>query len=379
MARCCQPSPFDYSTIGLERQSDGTVIDIRAAWGYTGDTEEGGMSTVSAELRSASLYTRIISRGHSPWTLLGIGLLLVAAPLLMARLDGVLVDFLRQDTWRLLMLPPVIILYILIIAPIMFRAEEGVLNAFRPVVEISDDEFALVVAEASQLNPIIEAVSFGLGMALGLWSGGVWVVDHGVIWLGVYLPLSIGLMYGLLAWTIYAVVASTRLNTTLHRQPLNVDIFDLTPFKPIGRQSLVSALAFIGGIVLSMIFGFRWSSIYSWEFWLILVVMAIVPALIFFLSMRDTHRVLAEEKGRELTLVQARVVKSSRFLLETPETSQDAGMLGAEISALVAYEQRLQAASTWPYDTAMLRTLVFSVIIPGGAALARAASEFIFD
>jgi hypothetical protein len=65
--------------------------------------------------------------------------------------------------------------------------------------------------------------------------------------------------------------------------------------------------------------------------------------------------------------------------MQTSETSQDAGMLGAEINALVAFEERLLAASTWPYDTAMLRTLLFSVIIPGGAALARAASEFMFD
>jgi hypothetical protein len=311
--------------------------------------------------------------------MLGIGLLLVAAPLLMAWLDGVLAEFFGQDTWRLLVLPPVIILYILIIAPIMVRAGEGVLKAFRPVAQIGDDEFALVVVEASQLNPIVEAAAFALGMALGLWSGGAWAVDHGVTWLGVYLPLSIGLMYGLLTWTIYAVIASTRLNTALHRQPLEVDIFDLAPFRPIGRQSLVSALAFIGGLVLSMIFSFRLSSIYSWEFWLILIIMVIVPVLIFFLSMRDTHRVLSAEKKRELALVQERVVRSSRLLMETSETSQDAGMLGAEINALAAYEERLLAASTWPYDTAMLRTLVFSVIIPGGAALARAVSEFVLD
>jgi hypothetical protein len=112
---------------------------------------------------------------------------------------------------------------------------------------------------------------------------------------------------------------------------------------------------------------------------LIFIVMVFVPVLIFFLSMRDTHRVLAAEKKRELASVQKRVVRSSRLLLETTETSQDAGMLGAEVNALVAYEKRLLAASTWPYDTAMLRTLVFSVIIPGGAALARAVSEFVLD
>ncbi len=90
-----------------------------------------------------------------------------------------------------------------------------------------------------------------------------------------------------------------------------------------------------------MIFSFRLSSIYSWEFWLILIIMVMVPVLIFFLSMRDTHRVLSAEKKRELALVQERVVRSSRLLMETSETSQDAGMLGAEINALAAYEERL--------------------------------------
>jgi hypothetical protein len=337
------------------------------------------MSTEAEGLPAASLYARTIGHQRSPWIILGLGLLLVLAPAFMAWLDGVLGEFLRQDMGRLLLLPPAIILYILIIAPIMLRAEKGVLRAFRPLVQIDDDEFALVVAEASRLNPIVEMVALGLGMALGLWSGRVWAIEQGVSWLGVYLPLSVGLMYGLLAWTIYAVIAGTRLNTALHQQPLKVDIFDLAPFKPIGRQSLVSALAFVGGLVLSMVFGFRLSSIFAWEFWLILVILALVPVLIFFLSMRDTHRVLAAEKKRELVLVQTRVVRSCRLLMETTETSQDAGMLGAEINALVAYEERLQSASTWPYDTAMLRTLVFSVIIPGGAALARAVSEFVFD
>ena len=90
------------------------------------------MSTESAEQPSASLYNKYIGRQRSPLTLLGIGLLLVLAPLLMAWLDGVLGELFGQDEWRLLMLPPVIILYILIIAPIMIQAEKGVLEAFRP-------------------------------------------------------------------------------------------------------------------------------------------------------------------------------------------------------------------------------------------------------
>lgn len=46
---------------------------------------------------------------------------------------------------------------------------------------------------------------------------------------------------------------------------------------------------------------------------------------------------------------------------------------------LVAYESRLRSARTWPYDTAMLRTLFLSVVVPGGAAGARVLSQLLFQ
>ena len=36
----------------------------------------------------------------------------------------------------------------------------------------------------------------------------------------------------------------------------------------------------------------------------------------------------------------------------------------AEANLLMAYEQRLREARTWPYNTAMLRTLFLSVLVP---------------
>jgi hypothetical protein len=50
---------------------------------------------------------------------------------------------------------------------------------------------------------------------------------------------------------------------------------------------------------------------------------------------------------------------------------------GAErrITALAAYESRLQQARTWPYNTAMLRTVFVSVLIPGGTIIRRVVAE----
>jgi hypothetical protein len=186
-------------------------------------------------------------------------------------------------------------------------------------------------------------------------------------------------MFGLLGWTIYIAVTGTRLTSRLHRQSLRIEIFDIRPFEPIGRQSLLIALVFVGGLVLAALFGIREGSILAWQNWVLYALVALVPVLVFFLNMRDTHRVLSNEKQQELDAVQGHILSTCRTLMEHIEADESTGSLAAEINALVAYEARVQAARTWPYNTAMLRTLFFGVIIPLVTAAGRAVSEFFFD
>ena len=49
-----------------------------------------------------------------------------------------------------------------------------------------------------------------------------------------------------------------------------------------------------------------------------------------------------------------------------------------EINALAAYDHRLQTADTWPYNTGMLRTLIFSVFIPAATILGKIAVDVLF-
>jgi hypothetical protein len=336
------------------------------------------MGTETVGKPAPSLFQRLISRPRSPWLTVGIGLLLVLAPVGAAALDGVLDQFFSQDLWRLSWLPPVVILYILVVSPIMARMEAGVVEAFRPLVQMDDEDFEQLVDGATRIEPIGEVLAFVLGAAFGLWVGRLWFSGTDLGWMALYVPLSACLMFGLLAWTIYVLMASTRLTAALHRPPLCVDIFEPKPFEPIGRQSLISALVFVGGIVLGMIFGVGQGSIFAWQTWLMVLVLALVPVLVFFLNMRPTHRVLAAEKGRELEVVERNIRQACRTLMDRVSADESTGSLGAEINALVAYEKRLQAARTWPYDTAMARTLVFSVVIPGAASLARAVFELAF-
>jgi hypothetical protein len=335
------------------------------------------MTQDSGEKPAASIWFRLIGRRRPLWITLGIGILLILAPLVAAYLDGLLDDLLSQGHWRLMIGPAVVIAYILIVAPFVEQAEAGVVDAFRPLVLIDDDSFDRLVVEASRVNPIGEGVAFGLGAVLGVWIGQSWLLDPDAFWLKLIVTPSVGLMFGLLVWTIYVALTGTRLNAELHRQPLRVDIFDTKPFWPVGRQSLIIALVFVGGMVLGMLSSFVEDSILDWRNWVLYSILALVAVLIFFLNMRPTHRVLAAEKKQVLGAVQDRILLACNALMARFDAEESAGTLGAEINALVAYEKRIQETSTWPYDTAMLRTLFFSVIFPAVAALARIVGEFL--
>jgi hypothetical protein len=87
---------------------------------------------------------------------------------------------------------------------------------------------------------------------------------------------------------------------------------------------------------------------------------------------------LVAAKNRELEPVQQHIKRACRSLVERLDQGENSGTLAAEINALVVYEQRLQAARTWPYNTTMLRTLFFSVFIPLVTVLARLVAEILF-
>ena len=60
-------------------------------------------------------------------------------------LDGMWSAFLSGGAWRPLLLPPVVIIYILVVAPIMARSDAEAIRAFRPLVLIDDVVFHKVM------------------------------------------------------------------------------------------------------------------------------------------------------------------------------------------------------------------------------------------
>jgi hypothetical protein len=325
----------------------------------------------------ASLYERVIGRPRPLWVKISVSLFLFALPFIVVYLSGVADVFLTEGKWRFLLLAPSIIVYVWLGSPLLDRYNKEVVYALRSISALDDESFARLMAESQKVKPRNEWIAISIGAVFGLFVNATNDFSGMNFLFPLYWALSMVAMYGLLAWIIYLSVASSRSGDVLLRQPLRINLFNPVPFEAIGRQGLLLALMFIGGLTLSLIFSFRWENLAQPFFWLIYLVLILFTLLIFFASMRPAHRVLARQKDLELAGVRSHLERLGRDLMLRVDQHQETGAVAAEFNALTAYEERLQSTRTWPYNTRMLRTLFFSFLVPLGSFLLKTVIDLV--
>lgn len=327
---------------------------------------------------SQSLFDRTISRPHPRAVLVIVAVILLALPFIFAALDGVQLDVLRDGLWRNLLVQPVVIIYVLLIAPLLSRMGDEVVAAFRPLVDLDEESYHRLLVQASKIPLWQEIAAILVGILFGIQSVFWGMSGNGLHWLSVYWVIATCAMFGLLTWTIYVSFASTRLTNAIHQHVRRIDLFDITPFQAIGRQSLALALAFMGGLLLSLIFGTQAESYLAVEFWITYGIMGVIPVVVFFLNMLPTHRLLVQEKKRRTDDLTARTRRLIHQLDSLPLDGELPSQLSLQFSALSAYEQRLANTRTWPYNTTQLRTVFFSILLPVVTMLGRLFVEELF-
>jgi ABC-type multidrug transport system fused ATPase/permease subunit len=272
----------------------------------------------------------------------------------------------------------VIILYILIMERVFKRMEADVLKGLREVVRLSDERFDQLVNQTAQSVARNELPALLVGATIGLLFSSPWELYQDFSWVVLYLTLVGCLMYALLGWVVYASIVGARLPAELYRQRLEIDIFDLKSFEPIGRQSLAVSLAFMGGIAISLVFSDVGEGIFTIQFWVVYLVLIIVAVLVFFLNMIPTHRVLSAAKSEELDAVMQNLHESYRELMQIKASGADTQASAAELNALKISQELVEDAKTWPYNIETLRNLLFTVLIPGAVALVRLLIQIYF-
>jgi hypothetical protein len=334
--------------------------------------KEDLMAKESTSITSPStLVEELVERSSLSWLQLTVvvGLGLMVFLLGTAYLGGLLTTRpLDTALWREGMQAPALILYLLSIQPVLRRLRDGAIEAFRPLVPISDEDYYQLVAEAPIFNRRWEWLALGLGVGGFVllsrpWDPSAPMWDLGSRWLVLYGGVCGGLLYGLLSHFIYSALSGTRLFTQFQRHPPELNVFDLKPLEPIGRWSLGIALAFVGGTTLSLLFLPNFA--FSLPTIVIYSAVILAPLIVFFLNMMSTHRVMVEAKGRQLEMVGRRLAAGSQRLKEqSKEETRDLGELLDSMTAWVALERRIKEVPEWPYSQSIMRRLVASILLP---------------
>jgi hypothetical protein len=326
---------------------------------------------------SPSLFETWIARPRHPWLNVGFALACLVVPFVVAWAEGQLSLVFQTDQWRGLLIPPTILAYILGAAPRLATMDTRVIESLQPLLEDGEVSLTRVVRETGAVAPKNEVLAFGCGVAFALLLNARGVVIEAT-GLGLVMLLEVALMYGLLAVVIYGSIYSTRVTGALLRQHLRVDPLDVSPFEAIGRQSLLLALVFVGGITVSLLLvGVSAAILIRWEFWAIYTPLVSIPVVVFFLNMAPTHRLLQSARDFELRRVDGLIREACASMVREVERGEAAAESAPRVSALTAYEERLRQARTWPYNTAMLRTVFFSILVPGGTVIGRLVIDLI--
>jgi hypothetical protein len=305
-----------------------------------------------------------IGRGHWTWprttaAIAAVMLLLLAA---VSYLDGVFSRPFDSRLWRINMLGPVVIVYILAAWPIFQRLRRGAIETFRDLVEMPGEEFDRFVVAEGRVSRPIEWLVFGACAILGVMILRPWDMPQAFFWTRIYRVVASATMCGLAGSVVYASLAGARILHKLHLRPLRIDIFDPSPLEPIAWRSLFRSLVFLGAITLGILL------VPDQDARGIVLNGAIilVAVLLFFAGLQDTHNVMAAAKARELRVVRQRLNESYRRFTELME--RDPAAEPKELSTisnlLINYEKRVEAAPEWPFTSSILRRLLVSTLVP---------------
>ncbi|MBM4406574.1 MAG: hypothetical protein FJ039_10420 [Chloroflexi bacterium] len=316
----------------------------------------------------------------------GLGLswpLFIALLLILPYVSAVLIvwvsigiDELPTGAWRNLALPGVLMAYVAFAYRVNLPARKKRLEAFRKVVQASDEEYNALIRSGCTLRRSHEALAIAAGVIVGLFVMSPWDPGEKTAPSFIWTLISFTVMFGMIGWLIFQGLANTMLMTVLHRKKLNIDILNPEPVQPMAIWSLRVAVGFFGGITVSLIFLSR-GDLLERSTLTVYSILGLAALLVFFFTLRSTHRQMASVKQREAKRARERILACAERLKRTTDSSQSESVtrLSAELSAWTVYERHILEASSWPFSTTTLQRLALATMTPALVYAAKVAAS----
>ena len=317
--------------------------------------------------RHYTLPELLVKKTHLHWYVaIGIFALLMLSGLITTAVTAETpINKLGWNFWRVGLQGPAIIIYILIIYPILTRMGDNAIESITPWVDLSREELANLDSKYHKPNRLGEGISLTVGVVFILilsqpWKGTFEFND-------IFLFITEIIMFGLLGLLIYYGFRNARYIAVINKN-LNLDLFNIDALAPIARWSLSISLAFIGGIVISIVFQ-NINNLIQWQTILIYIILVVSTVGMFFISLWSTHMAILNIKRRELSVVEEKLAQSCRVLMqnarENNSLADSSSSLSYDVAAWALYERRIRETKEWPYNAGIIGRLIISIVSPG--------------
>ncbi len=318
--------------------------------------------------RYYTLPELLVRKTHLRWyTVVGIIAALLLLGLVITALIGKTpIRQLGWDFWRLGLQGPAIIIYILVIYPILNRMGDNAIESIVPWIDMSEEELFKLDSEYRVPSRFWEWLSLSAGVIFILILSQPWraTFETDPIFINVYLYITEIIMFGLLGLLIYYGFHNSRYLARINKN-LKLDIFSVDALAPIARWSLSISLAFLGGIIISIIFQ-TIDNLMHWQIILIYIILVSSTVAMFFIALWSTHITLARVKRHELTFVQNKLAQACRNLVqharENNSTDGISGSFHYEVAAWALYERKIRETKEWPYNAGIIGQLIVSIM-----------------
>ncbi|MFQ5592867.1 MAG: hypothetical protein ACE5HA_01830 [Anaerolineae bacterium] len=358
------------------------------------------MAPASATTTQSTILERQVDRLSAPRVVASILIVFVLSLVAIGLMGGVPAPKLAGRFWIGRLMHAALFGYLLLAHRFMQQFRDGAIDAFRSLVTLSDEKFDELLAQSRLRSSPREWVALVAGAGGGLLLVRPWraprmsqlpqapgalqapalqATPNESTLMVLYAILTAVLAFGLMGWVIYRALAGARLFSDLHRQPLNIDIFDPTPLEPAARMSLSISVALIGATTLPLILTQDPQVLLRPIPMIINGTLVVVAVIVFFLMMASTHRVMAEAKEQKLKLVRDTLSGMFEKLEERTAAGElyDMEALSDSITAWLTYKKQVEEAAEWPYTTETLRNLLISTLVPVLAWTAQIIVEYL--
>lgn len=223
------------------------------------------------------------------------------------------------------------------------------------------------------------AIAAGVGAVLGLTTDAIGVhlggpIDlhpwRGLVWWSAILNMLLFANLAVLArWSLLEIRSLRAIG-----RRVRVSLLDKSALAPFVRAGLRSSIVWLVGSSLATTLMLDVNA--PWIVGVVLAgTMALAVAVLLFPSVGLNER-LRTEKLRELAWVRGEIARAREALARSDAASRDEA---SRLPALLAWETRVDDASTWPFDTPTLLRFSLLLLVPIGSWSGGALIERVID